>query len=486
MKIKKEINVICIITFIIFIVFNLWVNLKLFYHDSQLYWNLSNSFVSNGKFSFENFPAEATFRGYLYSYILHLFTKFDNLLNIPLIGLKIYNSLIGAMAVYSIFLLMKNNNNTMSKNRMIIGSIFSSILLLYFFKDLILYPLTDISAMAMFFYAVYLIKENIDSTKSENNKAYYMRLFISGILIYSAYNIRTIYMFPTILLIIYFFFTIKRYKQINKFDFFKTIMVNIIIITIGASIVAFPQSIINKKHNDTYSPKVMTEVLGDGEQNLFLMQLNWGITFSKYETYVGLDEQYSWPGVKFRDSTGEKIIELEGGYPESISEWFKLVLKYPLDFMGIYTRHLITYITPTYSETYITDLNINKSGIILINMIIFIIAGFSAFVNLKTREKDKNCDKKKSLYDNIWIWITLLPCLFIIPGAPEVRFFIPLHIMIYVYVCFFVDFKKCLATFKNNPIFYSFIFLIIIMVWTAVISGILAHPADANYIFTIK
>lgn len=58
--------------------------------------------------------------------------------------------------------------------------------------------------------------------------------------------------------------------------------------------------------------------------------------------------------------------------------------------------------------------------------------------------------------------------------------------MIYVYVCFFVDFKKCLATFKNNPIFYSFIFLIIIMVWTAVISGILAHPADANYIFTIK
>lgn len=62
--------------------------------------------------------------------------------------------------------------------------------------------------------------------------------------------------------------------------------------------------------------------------------------------------------------------------------------------MGIYTRHLITYITPTYSETYITDLNINKSGIILINMIIFIIAGFSAFVNLKTREMDKNCDKK--------------------------------------------------------------------------------------------
>lgn len=161
MKIKKELNLIFIITFIIFLVFNLWINLKNFYYDSELYWNLSKSFIVNGEFSFENFPAEATFRGYLYSYMIYLVTHIDYVLNIPLIGLKIYNSLIGAISLYILFLLMRNNA-TINKNRIILGSIFSAILLLYFFKYLILYPLTDISAIVMFLYAVYLLKENID------------------------------------------------------------------------------------------------------------------------------------------------------------------------------------------------------------------------------------------------------------------------------------------------------------------------------------
>ena len=243
--------------------------------------------------------------------------------------------------------------------------------------------------------------------------------------------------------------------------------------------------IINKKHNNTYSPMVLTENFSGGTQNLFLMQLNWGITYSKYETYVGEDGQYSGPGVKFTDKTGEKIIQLEGAFPESIGGWFKLILKYPLDFMGIFGRHIVTYLTPTYSETYITNLNSNKTMIITLNILLFFVSGLNIF------NKRGKCNNKKSgitaIADKyIWIILLLMPCLFIIPGAPEVRFFIALHVLLYVYVSFYVDFKDCFVVIKTNPIKYLILLLCIFVIWVTMIGSILSSLADPTYIFTIR
>ena len=231
---------------------------------------------------------------------------------------------------------------------------------------------------------------------------------------------------------------------------------------------------------------VMTEKYS-GNQNLFLKQLNWGITYSKYETYVGEESQYSSPGVKFKDNTGERIIGLEGGeYPQSIGEWFALVLRYPLDFMGIFGRHIISYITPTYSEVYINNLNTNKTSIISINIFLYIILGLNIFTNYYKESKIKLYSIKKEFNKNIWIWICLLPCIFIIPGAPEVRFFIPLYIYIYVYISFFTDFKNIYLYVKRRPISYTLACAGIYVIWITLIGGILALPADPNYIFTIK
>ena len=164
-------------------------------------------------------------------------------------------------------------------------------------------------------------------------------------------------------------------------EFVKNILVLSLPLLIGIIIAGLPQSTINKIHNDTYYPIVMTEKYS-GNQNLFLLQLNWGITYSKYETYVGEESQYSSPGVRFKDNTGVRIIDLEGGeYPNSIGEWFALVLRYPLDFIGIFGRHIVSYITPTYSEIYVKNLNANKTGIISVNIGLYIILVLSILTN---------------------------------------------------------------------------------------------------------
>jgi len=468
-KIQNKILPIALISFLILLAYSIISGDKVYYYDSGLYWGLSRVFAIDGTFSFENFPS--TFRGYLYPFMMYIFSYLDIIVNKPGIGFMVFNSFMGSLAITSIYLIFGKIDNT---KRILIGTVFSSILLIYFFKDLILYPLSDIPAFAMFACACYLFKRYL-----ENDKVYLC--IIAGALMQGAYNTRTIYLYPAIVLVIYILFDliIINKKQVKNIIIFFTCL------SIGFTVVALPQMIINKKHSGIYSPMVLTENYSDGSQNLFLMQLNWGITNSKYETYVGEEGHYSSPGVRFTDKTGEKIILLEGKLPESIGEWFKLVLKYPLDFIGIFVRHIVTYLTPVYSEAYITNLNTDKTIIITLNILLFFVSGLNLFNNRIKRNNGK-CDITVTTHKYIWLILLLMPCLFIIPGAPEVRFFIALHTMLYVYLCFYVDFKYCFEVFKLNPMKYLISFIFIFAIWVTIIGGILSSLADPTYIFTIR
>lgn len=79
-------------------------------------------------------------------------------------------------------------------------------------------------------------------------------------------------------------------------------MILFILILIGMSIVALPQMKINKKYTNIYSSMVSTPY--SGAENLFLAHIYHGISIQRYETYVGLPDQYPTPSVKFIDNLG--------------------------------------------------------------------------------------------------------------------------------------------------------------------------------------
>lgn len=251
--------------------------------------------------------------------------------------------------------------------------------------------------------------------------------FVVGIMLYSAYNSRTIYLYPVIILLIIFLF-------MNLRHYLKRTMILFISILIGMSIVAFSQMEINKKYTGIYSPMISTPY--HGAENLFLAQVYDGISIQRYETYVGPLEQYLSPAVKFIDNAGLEILKRENLQPNTISylDIIKLFLKYPIDFIGIYLRHIINYITPIFNECYISDLNLSKKMLFVSNFIIYILCILGIISSYK--------EIKLFNRENLYFYILFLPVFLIMFVTPETRFFIQLYILIYVYLCYFIDIKN--------------------------------------------
>lgn len=460
-KIKDTILPIALISFLIFLGYSIISDIKVYYYDSDIYWNLSAAFVIDGKFSFENFPD--TYRGYVYPFAIYVFSWIGNIFGNPRLGFMIFNSAVSSLGICSLYLIFGKID---SKKRQIYGTIGLSFLLLYFFKDLVLYPLSDIPAFSFFVLGCYFFKSN--ETKTD-----FRRIIFAGMCIYAAYNTRTIYLYPSIFLILWIIFNLLKNKS-----GMKKIVILMLSTLIGITIVALPQVSINQKYYGINSPKVMTEQYSSGEGNLFIKQLEWGLTYCKYETYVGENNQYSSPALKFEDRTGLQIIKNENFNPTSIFEFLKLYMKYPLDIIGIYSKHVVSYLTPIYRDVYVFDLYAEKGILLIFNIFLF----FTAAIYLAQKKIINAIDKKKLP----WLVVLLLPCILIIPGAPETRFFIPLYLLLYIYLSYFVNYNEYFRILKTNPVKYIILFVITVAVWTSIVIGILSNLGDPTYIFTIK
>ncbi len=209
--------------------------------------------------------------------------------------------------------------------------------------------------------------------------------------------------------------------------------------------------------------------------------------YERYETYVG-DKvgNQDTGGVRFYDYTGSKIVSLEN-LPNNISlfQFIKLFLKYPLDFIGMYVRSTINYMTPIYSEIYVNDIWKDKSFNILLNAIIWIIA----FGTLIFQPKEKVREWFKNFKFSVPIFCFIFPCLMIIPGAPETRFFLPAYFLLYGFVCYKINYKELFSLLKKYKYSLTIMFFAILFTWISVIGSTLGNtgqPEDAILISGIE
>lgn len=285
--------------------------------------------------------------------------------------------------------------------------IVNAILSFVFFRGLFLYPLSDIYAFLLSLCSVvvlYKIKENQGIKQ-------FAWAFLLGMVLYSEYNIRTIYLFPALavmVLALYFIF-----KGNIRHLVWKTISVFAGIV--GMALAALPQIIVNQNLNRRFSLAVPTD-------NLMLDQLSWGMKWCRYDTYIGDPSEYYSPSMYYIDSIGSRILELEAGEKGFVSfgDYFFTLLKHPLDVIGIFFRHLINILYPIFPNQYVQRLDGEKA----IYLIIFYTILFIVCVNLLT-------GFKLSKDGMIAFGIVLVPCLFILPGAVEIRFFYPLYYLIF-------------------------------------------------------
>lgn len=414
-----------LIAFIIFFL-NLWMlGRHEFVYDSVGYWEFRKSFIKNGGFQITNFNSSV--RGYLLPLILLAISKVGHIVfgDQGELLLIVCESL-----VYSSFLTLlipKLFQLIFHRGVGYLSVLLFSLLMIYFWRGYFYYPLTDIPAFIFSCLAVYFILRHFEV---------WWGGFMAGIFLSGAGSIRPSYqiiIIPMVFWIIYFYVYQRKLSL-------RQIIVQLSILFIGIVFVYIPQAMVNISNFGIMSPFVQTQ--RDSGTDLFTQQLIWGIGMQKYETNIG--KNYPSASVVFFDKQGEGILfnlglkslmfdatrKVSPGNPVTLREYLNIALKYPIEFVCIYLRHLFNGLDVRYDTPYVT--NIFSSAYLrqLVNYSIwFLVLSFMIM---------KLGSAKKSLPKITLLIILCLPALLSIPSAVEVRFMFPLHVLCYVVVAFFV------------------------------------------------
>lgn len=474
--INKEIQMLVLnmtVSFLLFFILIETFSNKEVIYDSWYYWVLADPCFENGNFNIMLFPE--TMRGYFLPVIFNFMKRYgEALFNSEWILFNIFNALQGAWIVS--YIIPQIINVTCSIKRRIIGNICFVLLIFFFFSHLFTYPLSDIYAFTFvstgFIMIWNMIKQQISYEKYSYSKIM-LTSSLGGALTYAGYNTRTIYLMAILL-----FFVIISFLHIKKNKILLLTLVGCTVI--GSLVVAIPQMKINNNYRDTYTPRVLTEQMSNYEFDLNSWQILQGMVYSRYETYVGETvEGQEAGGVRFIDKAGNQILYNEKFEKQyiTIGEFISLFLKYPLDFIGIYVRSLVSYMTPIWTETYIRNLYVDKSFSFILNAIIWCISIGAIFA----AESKKIISWLK--INGPLLFVTILPCILLIVGAVEVRFFIPVYFLLYGFVCYNVQYKQIWHQFKQNPVKISIVYTTLLLLWIAVMGAVLSDSVVGVHIF---
>jgi hypothetical protein len=199
-------------------------------------------------------------------------------------------------------------------------------------------------------------------------------------------------------------------------------------------LIAYPQMLINHRYSGAYTPRVRTEAYNSEQTNLQAQQILWGLEYFHYETYIGDLEEYRTNLVFFEDATGQELLAREGITEENFGygDVVHLFVKYPLDMIGIYTRHVLGVMTPFFRQVYITNAFVPKGWYIVFMMLLWILAGLL----LLLAEPWK---KGRGLVLCLLIG-AILPGILQTAGAAETRFVLMIHVLLYYYLAEVADY----------------------------------------------
>ncbi len=439
-----------------------------FAYDSKYYWTIADPVVYQyGKISLLAFPE--TFRGCVLPLIvLALKVVFRGIW-----GWRVFSALMVA-GLFGIFL-PKIAGFSITTAKDTLRVITAELVLLYFWGDFLQYPLSDMPAVFFLAAGIYfldltlnLINENVGEKRGSIYTKAAASAAAGGACLYAAYNCRAVFLYSAILVAAVFIGRgIKRRRT-------KSLLIVGLGLLFGLGIAACPQCLINKEHIGVYSPKVYTEQYTDYKKSLQAEQVLWGLSVSRYETYIGNAEQYPTPGVFFDDPIGRKIVEMDGIEAEnfSVSDIVVLFSKHPLDILGIYTRHLISLMTPAWNQSYITNLFADKTFVVLFSIALWYLAGLNVLSQLNVKVYRGNNVPYKAAF--------CVPAFMQLFGAPEIRFFLPIFLLLYTYVFYEINYRKMMIYVKSRWPAILIFGALLFALWITVLGDTLSFNREAT------
>lgn len=326
--------------------------------------------------------------------------------------------------------------------------VISAICLCILYEGIFIYPLSDSIAIIFLGIAIFFHKKSTVERKVFHS-------LLAGIFCYWSYNVRTIYLFALISLIM-----IQIYEVLKNKSLIYYIIKRNVFFLMGVFIASIPQIIVNYLSDNILTLKVPTN-------GLMLNQIYWGITRQRYDTYIPnfIDQNHNIPQINFLDHRGERILEILE--LSSIDSWKDVVyvyISYPIEMALMYIRHFLNMIFPCWPEIYVKDLHSPKWHLGLLAVTIFFVTTYAVFT--------KELRNKNNL---IYFIPMIVPVILIVPGAVEYRFALPVYFFAIAQLAFNVDWlklrKKLKQNIKNVAILYFLVLLLCFTVWSSMLEA---------------
>jgi hypothetical protein len=420
------------------LIFHRVMDISFYPFDSSLYWSLSSPSV------IVSFPEVA--RGYFYPLVLVPVHALADAVGEN--GRVVFQ--LTSSAVYAYLLtgpianfFLKTFGGTLSFARRTVFAL----LTIAVFPGLFLFPLSDLPALLVLVIAVAL------ATRA-NSQYWWCWLFLSGAAVSAAYNIRTIYLFAAIALFVVVLFVFMRGKP------WHSRALGMLAFVLGMLIIATPQMMINKRIHGTATPLVIAMVKG---KPLMAQQLYWGVVVQRYETYAGKDSPA--PSLYYRDPAGIALRDLDNSSftDPNLRGYLSMVLKHPVQFLGIYGRHFVNGMDVRDGIVYAEKASTNKS---VVSLLCFSLLFFCVLIYWLRKER--------RWIEAAYLAPLLLPVFAILPGAVETRFFIPVYLVLFGAVATQFEWETLKTSIRQHWLVLSLAFIFLSSVSIGITSAAMA------------
>lgn len=422
------------------------------YFDSGSYGLMADYFKNNGLISFwiterNEYTELFSIRGYAWPFILAV----CKVLGMgTLVGCWLFHAafLAGGLA----FSLPEFISGLFSKRIGIFARILPVLFSVFFWNGLIKYPLTDIPSVVTVSWGLMLLTRMEEGRNVRDNAV--IALF-AGIFLGVSYYIRSGCL-PAVAFAVLIIFLYKgKKKYLKKFIF-------ILSMCIGVSIAAVPQVLINQSFNQKLSYKVPlffnTDIAG--------MEYYYGFKELRYET--NLSEKYPEIVMVSYDSVIDHILAKEDVAKEDVTleTILKLGVKYPLEFLGLYTAKFVNSIDPRYgNEVYIKNLNSRQYLIMVWNYSLWFFGMMGLGVELnKGKGKTVQWTNMTKFMSGYFLYILsfIVPALIHLAGTHiEARYFYPCYVLLYTYLGMLCSWREMWQFVKQRFITVAIAYIVI-------------------------
>ena len=369
------------------------------YYDAEDYWQLGHRFYHNGHFSLLAY--DDAMRGYTYPLVNFLCLAVRKAFDWPAVAVvKLLNAGLAGLLFGVVGPRLWQATTEAAMLPSLARRLAWAMLGFVFWRGYFNFSLSDFPALLGLGAALWLVQR----------RGVWAALG-AGVALGAAVNIRPIYLASVVPVLLLLGFR-PRASWVPQLG----------LLAVGATLVLAPQWLINRRHFQANTPLVLSQSKVLNIHNLYLQKLKWGLLHEKYESSVG--RELPTGQLLFLNAAGAKVLQAEHLIEiDSPAQYLHLVLRHPVVVAGVYGRHLFAGLDISHPTPYLK----RWEPSILRQLFNYTLWFWALLVALSRRPTRRAIVVLAAL---------LLPCLAVVPLSMEVRFLLPLHLLLLALVAF--------------------------------------------------